>query len=223
MTDLITYLITLTCPTCGTKFRLIDDVQLLVCTRCGNKHLVHRGGEATYMAPIAQDVRILHAGIDKTSANMAVTRLTHEVAILNDWLEDVAVHYDYEWAECPTSIIVLALTGIALILSLPSIAWGLFNGGDVLSPVLMGAIGVVCLAASIKIKSTRLSKIKHLSGAAIERINDGLAKKSAQLVKYRRHNHFPSNSQQTAVCSGVTATAGGSMCEHGSMARGQRG
>jgi hypothetical protein len=76
--------LTLTCPTCGAKLKLADNINLLVCASCGNEHMVHRGGGAIYLAPIAQDVRQIRVGTDKTAAELAVVRLTKEIAILND-------------------------------------------------------------------------------------------------------------------------------------------
>jgi hypothetical protein len=81
MLDTITksILLSLTCPSCGAKLKITDQVHLLMCASCGNEHMVHRDGGAIYLAPIAQDVRRIAVSTDKTAAELALPRLAKEL------------------------------------------------------------------------------------------------------------------------------------------------
>lgn len=80
--------LTLTCPSCGSKLKLASQVHILVCAHCGNEHMVHRDGGAVYLAPLVQDVKQIRVGVDKTAAELAVARLTKEIAVLDNQIEE---------------------------------------------------------------------------------------------------------------------------------------
>src|SRR5262245_13677072 len=86
--------ITLTCPTCGAKLKLTAQVDLLACASFGNEHMVHRGGGAIYLAPMAQDVKQIRLGVDKTAAELALVRLPKEIGELEVMLEPLLVRQD---------------------------------------------------------------------------------------------------------------------------------
>jgi predicted RNA-binding Zn-ribbon protein involved in translation (DUF1610 family) len=73
-------LITLTCPTCGAKLKVTDQIHLLACRNCGNEHMVVRDSGSMYLAPLAQDVRGIRVGVDKTAAELAIVRLIKEIS-----------------------------------------------------------------------------------------------------------------------------------------------
>jgi hypothetical protein len=72
-------LITLTCPTCGAKLKLGQDIHLVYCTSCGNEHLVQRGDGSIYLAPMAANVAQIRTGVDKTAAELAIVRIEKEL------------------------------------------------------------------------------------------------------------------------------------------------
>lgn len=76
--------LTLTCPTCGAKLRVTDRISVLVCASCGNEHMVTRDGGAIYLAPMADDMRQMRVGVDKTAAELAIVRLEKEIAALEE-------------------------------------------------------------------------------------------------------------------------------------------
>lgn len=97
MPEAVANLITLTCPTCGAKLKLKDGIHLLVCASCGNEHMVHRDGGAIYLAPIAQDVKHIRVGVDKTAAELAIPRLRKEIEALDERITTVRKHsYAYK-------------------------------------------------------------------------------------------------------------------------------
>jgi predicted RNA-binding Zn-ribbon protein involved in translation (DUF1610 family) len=171
--------ITLTCPTCGGKLQITDKISTFACGHCGNEHIVHREGGAVYLAPLAQDVRHIRTGVDKTAAELAVARLSKEVATLESELNEVMAITDDEWAGGLTAVKVLAVFGVFLLIySLQSANIFMF-----LLQILI-AIGALWLA--FKTYQDRKNKIESLRNAEVERINALLDPKYAQLEKNRR-------------------------------------
>lgn len=103
--------LTLSCPTCGSKLKLSSQVHLLVCAHCGNEHMVHRDGGAVFLAPLVQDVQQIRVSTDKTAAELAVVRLTKEIAAIDDELEE-AKHRNYSIQVPPLKGEVLYVFGI---------------------------------------------------------------------------------------------------------------
>ncbi|MGI6740313.1 MAG: hypothetical protein ACOX7C_02335 [Brevefilum sp.] len=76
MTDYVT----LTCPRCGGKLEITNDIERFACGYCGQEHIVRRGGGIVSLTPIASDVRGIKIGVDKTAAELALVRLAEEKA-----------------------------------------------------------------------------------------------------------------------------------------------
>ena len=71
--------VTLTCPNCGGKLEITNDIERFACAFCGQEHIVKRGGGIISLKPIANDVRGIKIGVDKTAAELAIVRLTKEI------------------------------------------------------------------------------------------------------------------------------------------------
>lgn len=48
--------ITLTCPSCGAKLQITNDVERFACGNCGNEHIIRRSGGIVSIAPIMEDL-----------------------------------------------------------------------------------------------------------------------------------------------------------------------
>lgn len=107
--------LTLTCPTCGAKLKLNEKIHLLVCASCGNEHMVHRDGGSIYLAPIAQDVRQIRVGVDKTAAELAVVRLTKELQELDGVMAETKQLSLAEFAKRPPIMSFLSLAMVTSI------------------------------------------------------------------------------------------------------------
>ena len=174
-------LLTLTCPTCGAKLKVTDQIHLLLCRNCGNEHMVIRDHGTMYLAPLAQDVRQIRVGVDKTAAELAVVRLTKEVAELNEQLSSVHAQSLNNWGERSimenAAWIFAAITGIFALSARGQDA----NGMAV-------AFGIICVAL-LALFFYKNAKRTHAAGdakeAEIERITDTLWDKTASLAKNR--------------------------------------
>lgn len=177
-------LLTLTCPTCGSKLKVTAQVHLLVCANCGNEYMVHRDGGAVYLGPIAQDVKQIRVGVDKTAAELAVVRLTKEIAVVDNEIQDAKLS-DYSTQVPPIENqrgITIAVAssffgtfgflslaaiyaswgfGILTLISLIALAWTLVTANDS-SDKRDGEVARVKQADLERLNSTRRSKIAAL-------------------------------------------------------------
>lgn len=86
--------ITLSCPACGARLQITDDVDRFACLYCGSEHIVRRGGGIVSLAPVVESLGKVQLGVDKTAAELAVARLTKEIEQLETelaQLEQMAV------------------------------------------------------------------------------------------------------------------------------------
>lgn len=172
--------ITLTCPTCGAKLKLNNSLSLLVCASCGNEHMIHRDGGAIYLAPLAQDVRQIRIGTDKTAAELAVSRLTKELDALNVEFEELINRSDDQWVDSGPAKTTIALGGffaLIAVITLASGSWGL--------AIPCGAVAAFMLYDGFKSQAGRDEKINSLREEALAPIEDKLDKKEEQLRKSR--------------------------------------
>lgn len=71
--------VTLSCPTCGGKLEITQDIERFACGYCGNEHVIRRGGGIISLIPIADDIKGIKAGVDKTAAELAIPRIKKEI------------------------------------------------------------------------------------------------------------------------------------------------
>lgn len=73
----------LTCPSCGGKLQLTNDIEHFACAHCGNEHMVKRSGGVVTLA-VVEGLKKVQAGVDKTASELAIRRLPDELRILKD-------------------------------------------------------------------------------------------------------------------------------------------
>jgi len=78
--------ITLTCPSCGGKLQITNDIERFVCANCGTEMLVRRGGGIISLSPIIAEVEDVRRAAESTAAELAITRIQKEVDSLNNQL-----------------------------------------------------------------------------------------------------------------------------------------
>jgi hypothetical protein len=86
--------ITLTCPNCGGRLQITDDVERFACAFCGVEHVVRRSGGVVTLKPIVESLAKVQVGVDKTASELAITRLGSEIAYIKEQIEELtASHY----------------------------------------------------------------------------------------------------------------------------------
>jgi hypothetical protein len=71
--------VTLTCPSCGGKLQITNDINRFACSYCGAEHIVRRSGGIVSLAPVVAALQRVQAGVDKTASELAITRLEPQV------------------------------------------------------------------------------------------------------------------------------------------------
>ncbi len=71
--------VTLTCPSCGGKLKIANNVQRFACAYCGNEHIVKRDEGIVTIEPVIEELHNIHIGVDKTSSELAIKRLQEEL------------------------------------------------------------------------------------------------------------------------------------------------
>ena len=86
--ELMPEFVTLTCPSCGGKLEITEDIERFACANCGTEHLVKRGGGTILIRPITDGLAKVQTGVDRTAAELAIVRLKKEIPALKDALEN---------------------------------------------------------------------------------------------------------------------------------------
>jgi len=71
--------VTLTCPACGAKLQVTEDLERFACASCGNEHLIRRSGGLVSLAPLAEGLKGVERATDRTASEMAIKRLQTEI------------------------------------------------------------------------------------------------------------------------------------------------
>jgi ribosomal protein S27AE len=72
-------IISLTCPSCGGKLQITNDIERFACGNCGNELLVRRFGNAISLAPVVAEIKKVKEGVDRTASELAIPRLKREI------------------------------------------------------------------------------------------------------------------------------------------------
>jgi ribosomal protein S27AE len=75
--------LSLTCPTCGGKLQITNNIERFACGYCGNEHLVRRSGGIVTIEPVIEGLKKIQEGTDKTASELAIRRLQEEISNLN--------------------------------------------------------------------------------------------------------------------------------------------
>jgi ribosomal protein S27E len=76
--------ITLSCPSCGHKLQITEDVDRFACAACGNEHIVNRSGGIVTLKPVIDSIQRVQIGVDKTASELAIKRIKEEIESLID-------------------------------------------------------------------------------------------------------------------------------------------
>lgn len=81
--------ITLSCPSCGHKLQITEDVERFACAACGNEHVVNRTGGIISLKPVIDGIKGVKVGVDKTSSELAIARLKEEIRSLESEMREI--------------------------------------------------------------------------------------------------------------------------------------
>ena len=82
-------LFTLTCPSCGGKLQVTNDIERFACGYCGQEHIVKRSGGIISLSPVVEGLKDVKVGVDKTASELAILRLEKEISVLVDEINNL--------------------------------------------------------------------------------------------------------------------------------------
>ncbi len=86
-------IISLTCPSCGGKLDISEQISQFACAYCGSEFQVQRGGGIVALIALSDQVHRIQKGVDRTAAELAIVRLKGEIADLEKKLESARVEF----------------------------------------------------------------------------------------------------------------------------------
>ncbi|PKO02223.1 MAG: hypothetical protein CVU43_08895 [Chloroflexi bacterium HGW-Chloroflexi-5] len=79
--------INLTCPSCGGKLEITNDIERFSCVYCGNEFIVKRGGGIVTLKPIIEEIRTVKRGVDRSNYELSIIRLQNNIRQLETRLD----------------------------------------------------------------------------------------------------------------------------------------
>lgn len=155
----------LNCTNCGAKLDVYDDMARFACGYCGTEMIVQRRGGTISLKGVAEAIKKVQVGTDKTAAELALVRLNEELKALTE--ESVKLKAGTSSTSRGCSVMFAATAG----------SFGLlFFISDLQKPGFVAMVGLVLLAVSI------LWLIRAFSSTPAER----LATLDQQIAETRR-------------------------------------
>jgi len=84
----------LSCSSCGASLTIANEIDRLACGYCGSEYVARRGGGIVSLVPVAESVRRIEAGVDRTASELAISRLWGEVAYLENQKQQIELHLE---------------------------------------------------------------------------------------------------------------------------------
>ncbi|MFH1486657.1 MAG: hypothetical protein ABIH46_11345 [Chloroflexota bacterium] len=164
--------VTLTCPSCGGKLQITDDIDRFACAHCGTEHVVRRGGGLVSLAPVVEGIQQVRMGVDKTASELAIHRLEKEMPELVQQRHKMA-----------SQISSAAILGVVLIVLISFVA--LLLATVVNERLAQGIyVGTVILAIVILVRASIMSTTEREKRCAP--IDEKIAGKKAELKRHQR-------------------------------------
>ncbi len=77
-------LIELSCVNCSAPLQIGDDLESFACSYCGTTQVVQRSGGVVVLRKVQAAIHAVQRGTDRTAAELAIPRLTKELAEMQD-------------------------------------------------------------------------------------------------------------------------------------------
>jgi len=174
--------ITLTCPSCGGKLQVTQDIDRFACSFCGTEHIVRRSGGIVALTPVEETLIHVKTGVDKTASELAIRRLREEIQILEK--------ERYRIINDPRYQVTSGLGLFLFILGIISILMGLFfllvtnDGSSLLYCGIPGILILLFAYFSDKDNPFKSAKLKRDQQSLLGYVNAQTSKKRAELAHH---------------------------------------
>jgi DNA-directed RNA polymerase subunit RPC12/RpoP len=107
--------ITLSCPSCGAKLEITQDINRFACSNCGREHIVKRNGGIVSLSPVVDAINQVKSGVDKTAAELALERIPKEIVALTIERDNLLKAHPYPNNISVPSLIIMTIAGFAFV------------------------------------------------------------------------------------------------------------
>jgi len=132
--------VVLSCTNCGAKLEIYPDVERFACGYCGTELIVLRRGGTVALKAVTDAIREVQIGTDRTAAELAIVRLSAELAELEKQRTAMASGRSGDQGCAGCSGIVAVLLFVAAVSgsgSGPSEIWLFIVGGAIACAILL--------------------------------------------------------------------------------------
>lgn len=133
--------VTLSCPSCGGKLQVTNDLERFACGYCGSEHIVRRSGGTVSLEPVLEKLDQLKSGVDRTASELAIQRLRNDIRALKS--EHVIIGAELFDKFTPLKVVILLSLGGVISLVVVAVAIG-FS----VESLLLTLLGVAFFAVS---------------------------------------------------------------------------
>jgi len=185
--------ITLSCPSCGAKLEITQDINRFACSHCGMEHIVKRSGGIVSLSPVVEAINQVKSGVDKTTAELAMVRLPKEIENLKKQKIDLLVKNPRPSSSNPGCFakIMLILCTLSLVFGLPRVfITNILAPNDLYVGIFLTIIGIVGIIIGIVLIRRETPKQTEIwektTGEAIELLNKQIVSKQSELERNRK-------------------------------------
>ena len=108
--------ITLSCPSCGAKLEITQDINRFACSSCGREHIVNRSGGIVALSPVVDAINQVKSGVDKTAAELALERISKEIEALIAEKNRIMKESPYPTEYSVTKLVVAVVIGVLFLI-----------------------------------------------------------------------------------------------------------
>lgn len=147
--------VTLSCPSCGHKLQITEDIDRFVCAACGNEHIVTRS-DGVIVLRAAEDIKGVKIGVDKTASELAIVRLSKEITDLEGQIKSLRIDSNYDFYQRDPGLFLRILGFVFILVTVLGIIytivlWGINDSKKIImsiSTVLALSITVILFVSS---------------------------------------------------------------------------
>jgi len=177
--------VTLSCPSCGGKLNITNDIERFACGHCGNEHVVKRAGGIVSLSPVIEALKKVEVGVDKTASELAINRLQREI----DELHSQRIYLITSSPKPKVSNVFAILIGGGIIIAGYSLY--IFIMSHVVDNAGCGFIGISFLLLFIGAlpylnRSKKLRIWQETTGTQLSAIEKNIAQKQEDLEYHRK-------------------------------------
>jgi len=178
----VTDFVALSCPSCGGKLEITNDVERFACAHCGREHIVKRSGGIVSLSPVVDAIREVGIGVEKTAAELAIVRLKTEIPELQRQKSALLEAHsrpvrNVNWLIVIPVVFLLVMCSIATSQSNTTYLIIFFSG-------IAMVIFVVWRLSVVHHRETRYWEVTV--GAQLKSIDDQIAEKNVELQRNQK-------------------------------------